>query len=152
MYCRVLTKKFNEICYRMLGVLGQSPTIHTFSINQDSQHSIQFLHVPPCISINMLSQLVVLVDLNQLFQKTKTEYLQLYKGRSSKIYIHTNILSFSLILVDQDLLTQLTETTYSWICKEGKVGNMPTTQVSIHIVLDLSMCKMNTCTNEVCSK
>ena len=59
----------------------------------------------------MLSQLVLLVDLNQLLQKTKQEYLLLYKGRSSKIDIHTNILSFSFILVDQDLLTQLTEKT-----------------------------------------
>ena len=57
----------------MLGVLGQNPTIHIYSFNQDSQHSIPFLHVPPCISINMLSQLVVLVDLNELLQKTKTE-------------------------------------------------------------------------------
>ena len=59
----------------MLGVLGQSSTIHIYSFNQDSQHSIPFLHVLPCISIDMLSQLVVLVDLNHLLQKTKPEYL-----------------------------------------------------------------------------
>ena len=46
---------YNDICNRMLGVLGQNPTIHIYVFNEDSQHSIPCLNVP-CTSYTYINK------------------------------------------------------------------------------------------------